>query len=242
MRRALKLVAALLLLATPLGLAAQEMRSEWDMSVAELTAMVERLRSELYRPGERVPGWDRGGANPDAELRAAGADTHYFRTHRASGDGVVILSGRPISSFAPPSWRVRDTYGSAAAVLDNPFIQFDALSPRYVIGLRAGSARRGDVDCVDAVANATLYERPDAATSDADARIPLLFRLLLIAAEDQIVCTRYQGDRQSGYRGLAFLPDGRTLPRLNESEERITIIPAGPIEALVTYSGQGGGT
>lgn len=242
MPRIFHLIAALLLAGTPLGLAAQEMRSEWDMSVAELTAMVERLRGELYRPGERVPGWDRGGANPDADLRAAGAETHYFRTHRASGEGVVILSARPMASFAPEAWRVADTYGSAAAAVDNPFIQFDALSPRYVIGLRAGSARRGDVDCVDAIANATLYERPDVAASDADARIPLLFRLLLLAAEDQRVCTRYQGDARAGYRGLAFLPDGRALPRLNESDERITIIPAGPLERLVTYSGQGGGT
>ena len=32
----------------------------------------------MLRPGERVEGWDRGGADPDAELRALGADRHYF--------------------------------------------------------------------------------------------------------------------------------------------------------------------
>ncbi len=242
MRKALRLIAPLLLLAVPAPAAAQDVRSEWDMSVTELQAMVERLREEMYRPGERVAGWDRGGADPDADLRAAGAETHYFRLQRASGEGIVILSGRPISAFAPAAWRVADTYGSAAAEVANPFVQFEALSPRYVVGLRGGSRRQGDADCVDAIANATLYERPDVPAGQEDAQVPLMFRLLLLAAEEQIVCTRYQGSAREGYRGLAFLPDGRSLPSLNRSEERITIIPAGPIETLVVYSGRGGGT
>jgi hypothetical protein len=242
MRKALRLIALLSLLAGPAALPAQDVRSEWDMSVAEMQQMVERLREEMYRPGERVPGWNRGGANPDADLRAAGAERHYFQLQRPSGRGIIILSDRPVASFAPAGWRVADTYGSAAQTVDNPFVQFEALSPRYVVALRGGSARRGDADCVDSVANATLYERPDVAAGEADARVPLMFRLLLLAAENQTVCTRYQGNRAEGYRGLAFLPDGRSLPRLNESDERITIIPAGPIDRLVTWSGRGDAT
>ena len=242
MRRALTLIVPLLLVAGTAAAPAQDVRSEWDMSVAELQAMVERLRSDMYQPGEQVPGWNRGGADPDRDLRAAGADTHFFRLQRASGTGIVILSERPIAAFAPAAWRVADTYGSASAAIDNPFVQFEALSPRYVVGLRASSRRRGDADCVETVTNATLYERPDVPAGQEDAQIPLMFRLLLLAAEDQIVCTRYQGNAREGYRGLAFLPDGRTLPSLNRSEEQITIIPAGPIETLVVYSGPGGGT
>lgn len=242
MRRALRLILPLLLMASPAAAPAQDVRSEWDMSVAELQAMVERLRTEMYQPGEQVPGWNRGGANPDADLRAAGAERHYFRLQRASGTGIIILSERAIADFAPAGWRVADTYGSAAAALDSPFVQFEALSPRYVVGLRAASYRRGDVDCVDTVANATLYERTDVPLGQEDAQIPLMFRLLLLAAEDRTVCTRYQGNAREGYRGLAFLPDGRILPGLNRSEEQITIIPAGPIETLVVYSGRGSGT
>jgi hypothetical protein len=241
MRKAVRLLIAGALLAVPPLFAAQP-RSEWDLSVADLQQMVERLRGEMYQPGERVPGWDQGGANPDADLRAAGADRHYFRLRRPSAEGVVILTERPIASFAPESWRVADTYGSAAAEVDNPFVQFEALSPRYVVALRAGSERRRDTDCVASIANATLYERSDVAAGEEDATIPMMFRLLLLAAENQIVCTRYQGNARDGYRGLAFLPDGRSLPRLNESEEQITIIPAGPIERLVTYSGRASGT
>ena len=59
--------------------------------------------------------------------------------------------------------------------------------------------------------------------------------MLLLAAGDQTVCTRYHGNAGDGYRGLAFLPDGRSLPTLNQSDELIMIVPAGPLDTLVTY-------
>lgn len=242
MRTALTPIAAAIMLAAGPAPAAQETRGEWDLGVAELRTMVERIQAEMYRPGERVANWNRGGADPDAELRAAGAETHYYHLRRASDHGVAILTDRPIAGFAPASWRVVDTYGSATAEVDNPIVQFDALSPRYVAGLRAGSERRGDVDCVDSIANAILFERTDVPAGAEDADIPLMFRLFLIAAEGQTVCTRYQGNREDGYRGIAFLPDGRTLPVLNESDELITIVPAAPLDELVTFVGREGGT
>jgi len=239
-KRLRALAAAAALLAVPCALAAQDRRSEWDMSVADMRQMVERIRAEMYAPGERVPNWDRGGANPDADLRTVGADRFFFRLHGVNGDAVAILTDRSIASFAPAAWRAIDSYGSAATRVDNPVVQFEALSPRYVIGIRAGSARRNDADCVDSFANATLYERSDLPAGPEDESIPLFFRLILLAAENQTVCTRYRGNRSEGYQGVAFLPDGRTLPRLNQSEELMTIVPAGPIETLVRYAGGSG--
>jgi len=241
MRKTLMMIAAALLTIPPASAAAQETQGEWNMDVAQLRAMVERMRTEMYQPGDRVAGWDRGGANPDADLRAAGAETHYYRIRRSGGDSVVILTARPLGSFVPAGWRVVDTYGAAATRVDEPFVQFEALSPRYVIGLRAGSARRGDADCIDGITNAALYERSDVPATSADADIPLMFRLLLLASENQTVCTRYQGNSREGYRGISFLPDGRSLPALNRGDDHIEIVPAAPIERLVTHTGTEGG-
>lgn len=242
MRKTLMMIAAALLLTPLASVSAQETQGEWDMDVSQLRTMVERMRSEMYRPGDSVTGWNRGGANPDADLRAAGIDSHYFRIRRHGGDSVVILTARPLASFVPAGWRVVDTYGAAATRADNPFVQFEALSPRYVIGLRAGSARRGDADCIDGVTNAALYERRDVPATSADAEIPLMFRLLLLASEEQTVCTRYEGNRRDGWRGIAFLPDGRSLPALNEGDDRVEIVPAAPIERLVTHEATASGS
>lgn len=234
------MAAGLLLAAAPAPVAAQEAHGEWDMSVTQMREAVEQIRTDMFTPGERIAGWDHGGADPDADLRAMGADSHFYRIRSTHGDSVTILTERPITAFAPASWRAIDSYGSQSARVDNPIVAFEALSPRYVVGLRAGSARRNDADCVDEITNATLYERPGATASEDDEAIPLFFRLVLLAGEGTTICTRYSGNRETGYRGIPFLPDGRTLPRLIREDELITIIPAGPIDQLVTFLARSG--
>jgi hypothetical protein len=109
------------------------------------------------------------------------------------------------------------------------------LSDRYVMAVRAGTERRGGVDCITGLANATLYERPGRPAGRDDDSTPLLFRLGLLALEDQTVCTRYEGDRASGWRGRNFTPDGRRLAALDDEFERITIVPAAPLDRLIVY-------
>lgn len=200
--------------------------------LAALRQAVTAMRTEMFAPGPAVPGWDEGGADPDSELRRAGADDHYFLISSEDGPSVVLLTSRAIAAVAPEDWRVVDTYGSSAERLANPFVQFVALTPRYVLALRANSRRVAAVDCSDPVTNATLYEVPDAPASPRDDDMPIFFRIALLAGEEQVVCSRY--DRvEGGYRVRAFLPDGRSLPRLDDAQERVTIVPAAPLETLL---------
>lgn len=226
------LAAALLATAAPPG-AAQEITG--FQTVEQMQEMVARMREQLFTPGDAVPGWNRGGADPDAVLRAAGADRFYYLIHGSSGDGVAILADRPFASVVPDGWRVVDTYGDSSTAVDNPVIQFEPLSDRYVMAVRAGAERRNGVDCMSGITNATLYERPGATERPDDAQIPLFFRLALIASEGQTVCTRYDGDRAKGWRGRNFTADGRRLAGLDDDFERITIVPAAPIDRLVVY-------
>lgn len=201
--------------------------------ITEMRAMVERMRGEMFQPGERVAGWDVGGADPDADLRAAGADSHAYHVNYSGGPAVIFLTRQPISAFAPSDWRVADTYGRSAAPLANPFIQFNRMSARYVMAVRANSTRRGGVDCMDPVNNAVLYEIVDAPAGEDDDTIPLFFRISLLAGEDQMVCSRYEGSREAGYSGRSFLPDGRALPQLDDSQARIRIVPVAPVDELL---------
>ena len=230
MRKPFSLIAALFLLAAPA--AAQE--TTGFPSLEDMQRMVTQMRERMFAPGAAVPGWNRGGANPDAELQRAGADRFYYRLRKTGGDSVVILTARPLASFVPQGWRVVDTYGDSSQGAENPVVQFEAMSERYVIGLRAGSVRRDDVDCISGITNATLYERPGATSTDDDEILPLLFRLSLLASEGQTVCTRYEGNREAGWRGRAFTSDGHALPEIDE-DELITIVPAAPIDRLITF-------
>ncbi len=226
--------AALLALAPPAfaQLPAPEPQDDAQQLLAALREMVASTRAEMFAPGPEVPGWNEGGEDPDAALRRAGADDHVFLITSPDGPAVVMLTRRPVSDFAPADWTIVDSYGSSATTLANPFVQFISLTSHYVIGLRASSRREASVDCADPVANAILYEVPGAPVSSRDDDMPIWFRIALLAAEEQVVCSRYEraGD---GWTSRAFLPDGRSLPGLDDEGERISIVPAGPVDELL---------
>ena len=225
-----------LLLAAPAAAPAQVDPNTPEGGVADLPAMVAQMRAQYYTPGEHVPGWDRGGADPDGDLRAAGADNHYFGIADDSGRSVGIITRRPLSDFAPAAWRVVDTYGASATRLENPSIAFEMLSHRYAVGLRANGRRTRDADCTDPIANATLYEIPGAPAREGDDMIPVLFRVVLLAAEGQVVCSRSEGNARTGWRTRSFTADGHRLPALDEEDELIRIVPAAPIDQLVSFT------
>jgi hypothetical protein len=235
MRLFLSLLLASLLLAVPAAAPAQADQDNPEGGFADLQAMVTRMRTHYYTPGEFVAGWDRGGADPDAALRAAGADSHYFAVDGSSGRSIGILSARPLTAFAPAGWRVVDTYGSSTTRLENPSLLFQMLSHRYAIGIRADGRRARDADCVGPIANATLYEIPGAPAHEGDAMIPILFRVIILAGDGQTVCARSTGDARAGWRSRSFTQDGHRLPALDEEDELLTIVPAGPIDRLITF-------
>ena len=107
MRKTLALIAAALLGAAAAPAASQEVTG--FMTVEQMQEAVARMREQLFTPGDAVPGWNRGGADPDAVLRAAGADRFYYLIRGAGSDAVAILTERPLTGFVPSDWRVVDT-------------------------------------------------------------------------------------------------------------------------------------
>ena len=90
------------------------------------------------------------------------------------------------------------------------------------------------MDCGAAPTHAILYERAAGAGSGEDRETMIgTFRTLMLAANGQTVCARYEGDRRQGWRVRFLLPDGRDLPALNQEESRMRIVPAGSIDEMV---------
>jgi hypothetical protein len=234
MRKSDLFVAALTFSLLPAPARAQVTVPQADAdSLARFRSAVERMRAEMLRPGERLEGWDRGGADPDRELRALGADRFYQLNRTVDGSSVTILTDRPIRDFAPSTWRVVDSYGEAGEALDHPQVDFLPFSERYVIASRSTSFRRNDAGCFRNLSHALLFEVAGAPASAEDANVPMLFRMLILAMDGQTICVRMDGDREHGYRSRYFLPDGRALPVLTDANDLLTIVPAAPLENLV---------
>jgi hypothetical protein len=228
---ALLMVPASIVRATPELPDAQ--KSDDEEELARFQAAIAEMRAVMLQPGERVEGWDVGGADPDAELRALGAETHYFLNRSESGVGVTILTDRPISAFAPQAWRIVDTYGAASERLVNPQLDFMPFSDRYVMAARAHTWNHNDAGCFRNLSHAVLYEVPGAPERDDDEIVPLMFRMTILAMEGQTICVRSDGNRESGWRSRFFLPDGRALPALTSATDLLTIVPAAPVETLI---------
>jgi len=222
------LLAALGLIAAPALAQVQD-----EAGLRAFQAAVQQLRTFMLRTGETVEGWDRGGADPDGDLRRLGADRFYMLNRGSDGAGVTILTDRPLGDFAPAGWRIVDSYGSAGEALRSPQLDFQPLSARYVIGARSDISRVNDVGCARGFSHALLYELPGAPATEGDESIPTFFRMVILALEDQTICVRSDGTAETGYTARFFLPDGRSLPAFDDPSERITIVPAAPIDRLI---------
>ncbi|MBX3560182.1 MAG: hypothetical protein KF780_00055 [Sphingomonas sp.] len=208
--------------------------------LAEFQAAIAEMRALMLRRGERVEGWDVGGVDPDADLRAMGADNYYFLTSSVADDSVSILTDRPIGEYVPRHWRIADTYGREAALLPGGQVDFVHLSARYVFAARSRVERRRDAACYSNLDQAILYEIPDSPEGEDDELLPALFRMTILATEDETICVRYEGDRRHGYRGRSFTQDGYTLPEIDAGRENDVsrIVRAAPIEALLVWRGR----
>lgn len=233
MRGWMLLAAIVLAAAGPAGAVAVPSQDDAG-ALAAFEAAVAQIRASVLRAGERVENWDRGGADPDADARALGAETHFLLTSGRAGASVAIVTERPLADFAPASWRIVDSYGAAGERLAGAQLGFEALSARYMIGARARTWRQNDVSCWRGFSHALLYEVPGAPAGPDDEQLPTLFRLLILALENETLCMRADGDGQRGYSIRYFLPDGRSLPEVDDPAERVTIVPAAPVDRLVT--------
>ncbi|HEX8669842.1 MAG TPA: hypothetical protein VF727_15860 [Allosphingosinicella sp.] len=229
------LAAGLLLAFSPASAAfTQEAPKQPLSGLAELRTLIEQMRADILKPGEVLPGWNVGGADADAELRALGADKHYYLLKDGAKQEVGILTDKRISEFAPARWKVLDTYGSPVSYAENPSVHFSPLGSRYFVGMRSGGWRQNGVDCSKDVTHAMLFEDPDLPPGKEDAAAAIgLFRIALLALEGQTICARADGDAKQGWRIKHLLPDGRSLPELDDKETVMTIVPAAPVESLV---------
>lgn len=198
-------------------------------------AAAAQLRTELMQPGEFVPDWNAGGADPFGDLREMGAETHYLFSRTDDDDSIVIATDRAIVDFAPDDWVVVDSYRFHDRALTGAVIEFIPLSHRFVFGARSAPRRVGDAHCWDNLDHALLFYRPGAVGSPADDDAWEDFRVAILALEDQPLCIRYEGRRDEAYTSQTFTPDGRRLPRLDSPGEEAWIVEARPIDNYVAY-------
>ena len=145
-------------------------------------------RRDCTGPASRSPGWDRGGADPDADLRAAGADAPLFQA--AAGTAASASAYCRRRGRSPPSRRPAGGWSTLTARRRRRSTTRRSGSRRSRTATSSASRQRATGAATPTasskVTNATLYEMPEGAGAARRTHmIPLMFRLLLLAAEGQ---------------------------------------------------------
>ena len=229
-------LACLLLPATSASATPASNPAEVELGRAAEAAMKQAV-AELMRPGPRRPDWDKGGVDLHASVeRSAGgaAGTYLLSVEKDGGRSVTILGAQDPERLLPTGWTLNTQAGASAkpsaaqslsiAQLDGPYHFFGWENFRPV----------GDAYCSTGSVGGRLYRSRGRSTSNnlPGELVPALFRATIARMEEYRICWRFDREGE-GYRKSYFLEDGRTLPRLDEFGERVTLVPAAPVEELL---------
>jgi hypothetical protein len=199
--------------------------------------IMDAAMAKMFEPGPVQAGWNKGGVDiyKVVEARSGGAAANLLLVEDKDGEvSVRMVRGRDLGGVVPKDWKPILRAGSAQQPSESDVLEIAHLDGPFYFAGWEGHRRNGDAFCTDGKMGGELYETSDK-TNEGDIPrelIPTFFHATVKRMESQVVCWRYDRDGD-GYKVSYFLEDGRTLPQVNEHNERVTIVPAGPVSALL---------
>lgn len=167
-----------------------------------------------------------------------GTKQNYILAVDKDGDrSVIIVAVEDVAGAIPDSWNVLHQIGERQPSDGTTYLTIAHLDGPLFFAAWDTLRRVGDGFCSGGGVGAELYETSGSAPTGElpEGMAHALFTAVVKRMQDRTVCWRY--DRQAdGYRVTYFLEDGRSLPTIDQFEERLTIVPAQPIEQLLMRS------
>ena len=202
---------------------------------AALETALNQMTVELLKPGPIRQEWEKGGVDIYKMLEASpgGSAGNYLLSVDKDGErSITIVRPDRSANYLPGSWKLVIRSGVQPAPSSNVTI-LNLDGPYFVVGWET-SLRVADAFCSSGGIGGELRQSSDVQSESEvpDYLLPVLFNGAVKRFQDTRICWRF--DREGdGYAVTYFLEDGRTLPTMNEAQERVTIVPAGPVQALL---------
>lgn len=204
-----------------------------------LQAAMDSAFAKMMEPGPKQDGWDKGGIDIFKLVaeEPGGSKQNYLLTVDKDGErSVTVVGAGALAPYVPMSWSAVLHAGISQQPDQSDNLTLTGVDgPFYLAGWDA-QRKVEDAFCSTGRMGGFLYEAQTDKKGEVPREfVPIIFNSFVKRLQDQSLCWRY--DRQGdGFRTTYFLEDGRTLPALNAYQERVTIIKASSIEALLNGS------
>ena len=201
-----------------------------------LQAAMDAASAELLMPGPKREGWNKGGVDLDKIVQSApgGVVKNYLLGIDKDGERTVTIIRARDLLMVPADWKSVLDFGEISDLATSDGLSITRMDGAYYVAGWEHVRRVGNAFCSTGKFGAKLYNGPAGREKSElpSEMIPALFNVTMQLLQKRTICWRF--DRVgNGYSTTYFLEDGRTLPALNEYAEVTTIVPAGPIEALL---------
>lgn len=197
----------------------------------ELDAELAPVIEQLLEPGEVVSDWRESGIDLLAELAArdGGLAASLLRDEDAEVLSVTDLSGKAapdLAGFAPLALRASPPGGIDERV-------FMSFAPGIWLEVATQRKMRGTAMCYGGLFGLTLHSKRPVTEQTMDELFPTIIAVSMIdRLGSREFCLVYErvGD---AYRARSFLPDGRSLPKLDADSTLLRVMPAAELSAYL---------
>ncbi len=233
-----RLIIGLLMLAGIIG-AGSYARAQ-DMSaddLAELRTFIEGSMTEMFAPGDPVPGWNSDGADLLEALASAPGGTagNVALAIDKDGERSATFHQTMLADLKIPStWAVVREAGSSPPRSPEISAFVMSLDGPLVIASESPIVRSGKAICGRGLGHYRIYRVPGRPTGELpEAAALMMADVIDKAMADRLMCETYE-PITGGFRVRAVNGDGRALPKIDAKEPDVMrIVPRAPLDQLL---------
>lgn len=195
---------------------------------------------EAFRMGPVRPDWNRGGVDlPTAAPAEAGGGAPLLVGRTEGGDlDIVAVAPVALADLVSPGWIEVATEGDIDAELANTELTVGTMGGIVAVAVRVRLRRVGTAYCGGELLGAKLYRLPGGEGYDRQSA-GLLFASLVDTMRERPYCLVWTHQPDGSFSDSSFLPDGTSLPALDERETLHWPRPVMPVERLLAEDDPG---
>lgn len=176
------------------------------------------IRGEAFRRGPVRPGWSEGGIDVANALAAEPGEPRLLVGRKEDGDlDIVTMAPVRMADLAGPGLIELASHGDIDREVEGTELTVGTADAALAVAVRLRVRRVGTAYCGSELLGVKLYRIRGGPDPDPQVAA-FLFASMVEVGRDLPYCLVWRRTPDGGFTDSSFLPDGASLPRLDEQE------------------------